>query len=391
MFAASFLGIPPELRIIIYEFYLDDHRRVKSKRQPSNEHLRILRTCKSISHEAADSFWQYISLRHERQIRGFLAADHCVARIRYADVANDGRMVQSPNMQPTPVSQLRSAISRMASLQFLRVFECRQGFPTSDLHNLALFSLQFEKSLYPPDSSRDLLSYELFIDPDTRAQMFDVISPRHVQKLRVSGNCHLPLQQATPALRHLTLFAITGNYFDRHSLETCFSGSRLDSFIYGMGHRLGFEIRDRHLHSLITHLGGSHLRKLVLVGCSRLTTDAIAECLLHTSALEYFALSIATVNELRRNFILALPRTLRIVKLQVTHVWYAIPLLQEERGLCDALEMEVLKRVPRPIAVHVNFHNSLMNEGDRAERWRRIAGEAGFSFRIGPWEENEEI
>lgn len=111
--APSFLGIPLELRLIVYDIYLQNHLRVSHKRQPSNEHIRLLHTCRQIELEAAPTFRSYISLRHERQIRAFIlyAGQAQASRIQHADVANDGRVsihaieAVKPNDKP---SQVRS-------------------------------------------------------------------------------------------------------------------------------------------------------------------------------------------------------------------------------------------------------------------------------------------
>jgi hypothetical protein len=105
--------------------------------------------------------------------------------------------------------------------------------------------------------------------------------------------------------------------------------------------------------------------------------------------LEYFAVSIITVNELRSNFVLALPQTISVLKLQVTHAWYATPLFGEERERCNALETGIMHRRPPPDAMYISMHSEAMNQGGRAERWRTIADEAKFTLRIGPQEDEE--
>lgn len=77
---------------------------------------------------------------------------------------------------------------------------------------------------------------------------------------------------------------------------TVFAGSRLQSFTHTQGHRLGFEIRNIHLESL---LDGPVccLRKLVLLGSACLST--ITSCSHNLPTLEYFALSPVIVSELR--------------------------------------------------------------------------------------------
>jgi len=272
----------------------------------------------------------------------------------------------------------------MPSVQRLRVFPCRQGLPLLG-SNAARLAIKFEVAMYPNGSGHQLSSYELYLDPETRAFPFEVLSPRRVRNLRLSGECRLPSSTLTPALRHVTLNAITGNYFDQHPVDECFRGSHLESFSYGLGHRLGFELRDRHLESLIS-LSGGQLRKLILLGCSRLSSKAIADCLDGLPLLEYFALSLITVHELRTNFVLSLSSSVSVVKLQVINAWYAIPLLDEERSLCDALENTVLARTTPPRQICVNFRDQLMVEEGRRQRWGELADNRHFELTVGRWE-----
>lgn len=129
------LNLPVEIRLAIYEIFLDNHLRIpNNRRQPSNAHLRVLRICRVVHHEARDLFRTYISLSHERQINAFIryADDHDCSYIERADVANDGRFFQSNEGKPqlaTPVSNLHIALRHLRSLKQLRVFECRQGVP----------------------------------------------------------------------------------------------------------------------------------------------------------------------------------------------------------------------------------------------------------------------
>ena len=93
--AAGFLHLPVELRLEIYELFLAAHQRVLRDSQPSNSHLRLLRTCSLIAAEAGPLLRRYVSLLHEHQIAAFLirAPLEQVARIEWADVANDGRVL----------------------------------------------------------------------------------------------------------------------------------------------------------------------------------------------------------------------------------------------------------------------------------------------------------
>jgi len=170
-----------------------------------------------------------------------------------------------------------------------------------------------------------------------------------------------------PSLRHLTIHGVTSQYFDRLGLDDCFPESHLDTFVYSQGHRYGFEIRDRHLETLV--MGpGSRLRKLVLLGSSRLTSSVITSCLQNLPTLEYFAISIIIVNELHSNFVMALPRTISILKIQITHAWYSVPLIPEEREICNGLETGIIHRLPLPEAMYISMHSEAINEDRRAER-----------------------
>lgn len=92
---SSFLGLPTELRLNIYQFLLDDHLYIRNNAQPSNAHLRLLRTCRQVADEAI-SLRSYVSLSHEYQISTFIAnADiSYTSRIQTVDVANDGRVIK---------------------------------------------------------------------------------------------------------------------------------------------------------------------------------------------------------------------------------------------------------------------------------------------------------
>ena len=92
--AIGFLQLPPELRLQIYEYFIDDHQRVRRKSQPSNTHLRLLYTCALVAAEAGPLLRRYISLLHEHHINAFLIYTPLAyaAQIEWADVANDGRV-----------------------------------------------------------------------------------------------------------------------------------------------------------------------------------------------------------------------------------------------------------------------------------------------------------
>ncbi|TFK57196.1 hypothetical protein OE88DRAFT_1650826 [Heliocybe sulcata] len=389
-----FLGIPPELRLVIYEIYLDDHRRVHNSRQPTNRHLRLLLTCHQVYGEAREIFHRYVSLRNEREIESFLSsvADERTAQITYADVANDGRVEQTKASYRMPISGLHSALWRMKRLQHLRVFHY-EATPFLSLYQVSRtkWTLQSEEAMYPGGCPAHLLSYELYVNPEAKVQLLERIPSRGLQRLRLSGSCQLLREQQTPGLRHLTIHGVTGSYFDQRRLDDCFQGALLESFVYGMGHRLGFEIRNHHLLSLASGSRPQHLRKLVLLGCSRLTSEVITRCLSQLNSLEYLAMSLVTVDELRHNFVAALPPTVSVFKLTVTNAWYSIPLIKEETALCDTIENSVLVRKPSPIELRFHFRPSLMSENGREKRWQSIAEDDNVNLVLGPWEPYETL
>ncbi|PIL31590.1 hypothetical protein GSI_06292 [Ganoderma sinense ZZ0214-1] len=358
---APLLALPTELRLHIYDLLLAEHRHVRLKQQPSNAHFRLLHTCRQLSEEAGRTYRRYISLLHEHQIHAFLhfAEPELASQIEWADVANDGRVFQPANKDQedsetdTPLSNLHIALGRMTSLRHLRVFQCRQGLPinlqnTMNMHRSRRLALGFERAMFPKNAAQ-LSSYELYISPETRVDLFDGVRPDAIVTLRFSGEILAAAEtreaarMRMPRLRHVVLHGVTGNYFDRHTIDQCFPDAHLESFVYALGHRLGFEIRNHHLQSLAAVYGNS-LRKLVLLGSSRLSSTTITQALECLPALEYFALHLVTVDELRSNFVNVLPPSLTIFKLQVLNAWYAVPLKSEERALCHSIEELVLLR-----------------------------------------------
>ncbi|KIJ68361.1 hypothetical protein HYDPIDRAFT_179511 [Hydnomerulius pinastri MD-312] len=393
-----FLELPLDIRLIIYDLVLAEHQVVQQSRQPSNMHMRILQTCKQIYLEAGDTFHRYLSLRNEFEMERYYifasASPERASLVRWADVANDGRIVETLHSgQKRPASQLHLALVRLASLERLRVFDVRNYHPYTISVPHLRYHLDFEGAMFPGPLDGKLFphlkSYELYLDPSTRVSPFQRLPSDRIRWLRLSGDCHLAVNACFPALRHLTIRGITSNAFDKIRFHDVYAESQFDSFIHAQGHRLGFEIRNVHLESLVTG-PGRHLRKLVLLGSTRLTTSTIASCLRSLPMLEYFALSLVTVNELRENFILSLGPSLLTLKLQITHAWYAVPLFNEERVICDSLEDRIL--CPRsPLGtIYVSFHSRLMSEDGRQERWKRIADAQHLALKIGPWEDDEE-
>lgn len=238
--------------------------------------------------------------------------------------------------------------------------------------------------------------YELYLNPETRVDLYDAVDPSNTVALRFSGeiipstssnkqDCGATQTRTMPRLRHVTLHSITGNYFDRQSIQECFPGAQLESFTYALGHRLGFEIRNHHVDSLASG-HGRFLRKLVLLGCSRLSSANISQALGNMPYLEYFALHLVTVDELRSNFIRSLPPSLTVLKIQVMNAWYAVALTAEERSLCEAIETDILLRETPLQHVCASFRTSLMIEDGRHDRWEQIAASRNVKLDLGPWE-----
>ncbi|CAL1695456.1 unnamed protein product [Somion occarium] len=390
----TFLLLPLELRLAVYETFLAQHQSVHQSQQPSNEHIRVLRTCTQIYHEASPIFARYISLLHERQIHAFLACPGVIqpSQVLWADVANDGRLLHT-DKNSYPLSQLYLAMRMLSSLQHLRVFDCRQGLPIS-LHSMRSkqISLQFEQAMFAESSGRpSLYSYELFLNPHTRSKPFSMVASQSLRCLRLSGECHISADvKAMPHLRRLVLYGVTSNYFDRNNLQDCFFGAELTEFSYAVGAKNGFLIRDHHIRSLASGIG-RNLRKLVLLGCSRLTSVALAECLGALSNLEYFALSMITVDELDVNFLALLPRTVSTLKFSITNAGYTMPFIAQERAICNTLEDDVFNRVPRLLRIAVDFRPLLMDEEGRRERWETILRHRRTPLYIGNWMQREDV
>ncbi|KAH9849723.1 hypothetical protein C2E23DRAFT_783612 [Lenzites betulinus] len=387
---AGFFDLPVELRLDIYDTFLAAHTRIRANVQPSNAHLRLLHASRQFQEEAGPILRRYVSLLHEDQIDAFRqhAPPSTCEQVQWADVANDGRAYQKSTSKYSPLSTVHIVLRRMTALSRLRVFQCRQGLPLK-LESTTGVKLRFERAMFP-QAAPTLRTYELHLGPETRVELFDALPPLALGSLRLSGEIIAPpiaggTRASAPELRALTLHGVTGSFFDRHTVEECFPDARLTAFAFALAHRLGFELRNYHLESLAA-AHGAHLRRLVLLGCSRLSSAVLSRCLEGMSALEYFALNLLTVDELRNNFVRALPPRLAVFKLQVINAWYAVPLLEEERGLCDAIESEVLLRERPYEQVCVCFRTSLMTQDGREDRWKRIAKDRRVRLEIGPWE-----
>ncbi|TFY83590.1 hypothetical protein EWM64_g415 [Hericium alpestre] len=390
----SFLSIPRELRLVIYDQYFAEHRHVPPSRiQPYNDHIRLLRVCRLIAREAAPLFRSYISLRNEHQITAFLcnASSRDLDQIVYADVANDSRVYE------TDVPHSGRSIQAFATrrpVSNLHLVLHRHHLPAM-ISLLRSVRLRFEPAMFPGTAPALLSLYELYVDPETRSDLFQVVSPHELQSLRISGHCQVPGGLDVPALRHLTLHNPVTNDFDIRDIHKTFVGCQLESFAHAFSERLAFELRDKHLPSIVTL--GPHLRKLVLLGCSRLSSDAITSCIAQLPCLEYLALSIYTAftGQLGGNFIEALPNTIQTMKLAMTVNRKFLPSYMQvpsytriEQQVRDTFESRLLRRSPAPNALFI-FLDTL--DEDISRRWTTVAADRGIRLRIGRWDDEEEI
>jgi hypothetical protein len=238
-------------------------------------------------------------------------------------------------------------------------------------------------------SSPRLTSYELYGTAQINIEVFRRLDSSGLTMLRLAGHCTIVPGHAFPRLRHLTLFGIKGNYFDLHALEHIFADCQLDTFSYAQD-RLGFELRDHMLQGLIDGIGRS-LHRLVLLGCSRITTSALAGCLRATPMLQYLAVSIIIVHELSHQFIFELPGTLEVLKIQLSHSWYTVPKIKEEREVCDALELHLIRHLSSLKSLFLSLRDALLEEDGRRERWSEIANSRHIALSLGAWEQDEDI
>lgn len=312
-----------------------------------------------------------------------------MSKVTSEDVSNDGRLMllkRNPSKEGVyPLSQLHVVLRKLTALTHLRVFECRQGLPIS-LHNLQAgrIYIDFEGSMFPSGSEHRLQSYELYVKPDRRILPLSTLSARSLKSLRLSGDCELPAtgSQAFPSLQCLVIHSVTGNYFDRHRMDQAFPDSALRSFSYTMNSKNGFEIRDHHLQSL-SSISTHSLRKLVLLSCSRLSSTCLAACFSSLPHLDYLAVSIITVDELRTNFVLALPHSISTFKLKVTNARFTKPFLAEEEGLCHAVESHLFPHELPCRYVAMDFRQELMDR--RRIQWRESALQAHVTLFLGDW------
>ncbi|KII87222.1 hypothetical protein PLICRDRAFT_55215 [Plicaturopsis crispa FD-325 SS-3] len=406
----SLLGIPLELRLAIYEEFLEDHLLITQSGkhpgvQPSNAHIIFLHTCRQIAIEAGPILRRYVSFKCSRHWDNFCSnvTDAEAQYIHHADVANDGRTFRDlarirwsgveaidntrGAARSVPVSGLHYALAALRSLKRLRVFDDQHPQPGAASAQ-ARYALDFEGAMFPR-ALPDLEVYELYVDPTTRATVADKVRTHKLQRLRLSGQCLFKTLHVYPCLRHLVLHTLPPiSFLDTRRLDDVFRGMDLESFYYAQAHRLGFEMMDHHLESLVS---GAHprLKKLVLLSCSKLSTAAIASCVSKMKRLEYFALSLFTVTELRVNFIEAVPPSVSVFKLQVLPGLWSIPFFHEEELMADTLESMLLLRQPPPRAVSLWLRDELVMANDRLKRWSAIADAGNYTLSTDHWEDAE--
>ncbi|KAG1826023.1 uncharacterized protein BJ212DRAFT_319414 [Suillus subaureus] len=362
----SIQDLPYDVRILVYETILANHLCVNQNRQPSNDHIRVLHTCRQIFYEARAIFHKYVSLRNDWEVDHYLtyldSEPKAAPVVRWADVANDGRVLESTLDQTGPASRLYLVLAKFVSLEKVRVFNVRHCYPHTISIELRGCHVSHCKGSHAPLASIRTSSGSIH-----KGESFQMVPSNHIRSLRLSGDCRFR-KTPFPSLRHLTIRGVTSNAFDQIRFNTSFSNCQLDSFIHAQGHRLGFEITNVHLESLLA--GPDH----AFVNSSYwAVAGSQVQPSLHASAV-----------------CPPLGPSLQVLKLQITHAWYALPLFEEERNICDTIEERILLRhLPHKVE-HVSFHSQLMAEHGREDRWSHIAAAQHISLKIGPWEDEEE-
>lgn len=243
-----------------------------------------------------------------------------------------------------------------------------------------------------------LLSLHLHIPKGTRLHVQEVLE--HFQDtltdLRFSVGDYFPYSKSSvtlSALKHMTFDGPGSGLLTNSLLHGGMICPQLSTFATTPKRwSIMEEIQDAHLKSFIVGRGtGATLIKLVLLDCSQLTTGALDECLHHLPHLQYFALSWIINKELSTNFILSLPDTLVVLKIQVDRPFSASRFLEQERTLCNTLEHHVLLRKTSLTLVCAMFARILLDENNRQTRWMHICHASGTRLQIGPWEADEII
>ncbi|KAL1670602.1 hypothetical protein GGF50DRAFT_109035 [Schizophyllum commune] len=387
--APPFLELPLEIRLAVYETFLAEHRTVAWVRQPDNTHLRLLRVCKQMAAECeVVGFKNYASLLHEEQIISFLKCSdpHLSSRITWLDAAHDARMVGTSSTK-YHVSMLNSCMCELSNLRTLRVFDCHRGVGLNYRPGLphilgTRVHWAFEPALFDPSPPPKLSNYQLFITALMPNSIFELAASQPVQSLRLSGNVSLRTTDL-PALRHLSLVEVTSTVFERN-VEGIFRTSPIESFVYDYGRPRApaFEMHDNFLREVLQPHGAT-LRQLVLLDCNKVTTTALRDCLADLPRLEYFALSFVTTREFDSAFVRVLPPSLKVFKIAVRTGKFQIPLETEESSLCDAVEANLLARVPPPRSIFIDLRDAVV--GERIPGWSATARQRRIHLHFGPW------
>lgn len=234
----------------------------------------------------------------------------------------------------------------------------------------------------------NLSSYELFVHSRVSINLFKVISPGNLRRLRLTSSCFFPHPIRQPndnmsLLQHLILHDLL--IIDHLITPSCpLWSSNLISFTYSQVHATLNALSDRHLRDLISG-PGRNLQKLVLLGCRELSFTELAVCLNRLPGLRYFALSAFYIHELNATFFRYLPSTLKTLKVRVRNVARAPILLEDETTWCDEIEAKVLFGRHPVHQLCVDFRRSIIYRGRRDQRWQQFANVRGISMYIGPW------
>lgn len=286
------------------------------------------------------------------------------------------------------MSDLHRVLEKLPSLVTLRVFDCHRTRALYEFVSGARFVWSFETAMFP-GRRHGISSYEYYISPSTKTVALHSVSGESIRRLRLTGFIRLdePLEKCKN-LQDLTIYAVTGNYFDQRPLAGM-NGISLQSFEYDQGDKLGFEIQTEFLSSI---LSGSHssLRRLVLLRCNKLLTAGLVSCLQSMTALEYFSLSFFTVNELDADIVAALPLSTHTLKLKITHTLYTRPFIQEELAMCETLKRRWLTHPVTPKLVYLHLPHVISCPSDE-EEWTLYASENGVQLYLGDWTASERI
>jgi hypothetical protein len=113
-------------------------------------------------------------------------------------------------------------------------------------------SLHIEGAMFPNPCQAALSAYELYLKANTKIQMSSNTVPTDaLRSLRISGTCALHGAGRYPQLTHFAMSSVKGNYFESSGLAAL-AGAPLVSFAHVQADSLSYELRDLHLHQLVT-------------------------------------------------------------------------------------------------------------------------------------------